>query len=124
MRIATWNLNTWVNRKNEIDNFTSWHWADDNLAADLVTLTEAATPPPQAIVRAQDRNHEGLFLMNYIYLTPELADLVTAHSGRIDDFPDAFNVCDHAPLLIEMNVKPTAVSPEIPSTPVVYCLGL
>jgi hypothetical protein len=35
MRIATWNLNTWINRKNGIDNSTLWNWADDNLAADL-----------------------------------------------------------------------------------------
>jgi exonuclease III len=33
-----------------------WNWADDNLAADLVIFTEAATPPPQAIVRAQGWN--------------------------------------------------------------------
>ena len=56
MRIATWNLNTWINRKNGIDNSTLWNWADDNLAADLVIFTEAATPPPQAIVRAQGWN--------------------------------------------------------------------
>ena len=52
MRIATWNLNTWINRKNGIDNSTLWSWADDNLAADLVVFTEAATPPPP-VVRAQ-----------------------------------------------------------------------
>jgi len=56
MRIATWNLNTWINRKNGIDNSALWNWADDNLAADLVIFTEAATPPPQAIVRAQGWN--------------------------------------------------------------------
>jgi exonuclease III len=55
MRIATWNLNTWINRKNGIDNSTLWNWADDNLAADLVIFTEAATPPPPA-VRAQGWN--------------------------------------------------------------------
>ena len=245
MRIATWNLNTWINRKNGIDNSTLWNWADDNLAADLVIFTEAATPPPPA-VRAQgwnvvhrpggfpnrsnwgtliagrnmriehlthvgkkkyeldtnfpgsltaadvwvndeyfacvvglylpyrkdakkefighptsdlltlkkdfqqilehcdgslivagdlndmhyrtvpkplgalglvdpfknhdhvtfrqDWDHEGLFLMDYIYMTPRLADRITAFSGGMDDFPDAFSVSDHAPLLIEMNV--------------------
>jgi exonuclease III len=55
MRIATWNLNTWINRKNGIDNSTLWNWADDNLAADLVIFTEAATPPPPS-VRAQGWN--------------------------------------------------------------------
>lgn len=55
MRIATWNLNTCINRKNGIDNSTLWKWANDNLAADLVVFTEAATPPP-AVVRAQGWN--------------------------------------------------------------------
>jgi exonuclease III len=52
----------------------------------------------------QDWDHEGLFLMDYIYMTPRLADRITAFSGGMDDFPDAFSVSDHAPLLIEMNV--------------------
>jgi len=243
MRIATWNLNTWINRKNGIDNSTLWNWADDNLAADLVIFTEAATPPPPA-VRAQgwnvvhrlggfpnrsnwgtliagrnlrvehlthvgkkkyeldtkfpgsltaadvwvndeyfacvvgmylpyrkdaykdfighptldlieikkdfknifthcdgqlivagdlndmhscipeplgklglvdpfedyehvtfrqDWDHDGTYRMDYIYLSPELADRITAFSGGIDDFPDSLNVSDHAPLLIEMD---------------------
>lgn len=245
MRIATWNLNTWINRKKGINNSMLWNWAEDNLAADLVVFTEAATPPPAA-VRAQgwsvvhrpggfpnrsnwgtliagrnmriehlthvgkkkyeldtnfpgsltaadvwvndeyfacvvglylpyrkdaekefighpssdlvtlkkdferilehcdaslivagdlndmhyrkvpkplaalglvdpfknhehvtfrqDWDHEGLFLMDYIYTTPRLADRITSFSGGMDDFPDAFSVSDHAPLLIEMNV--------------------
>ena len=244
MRIATWNLNTWINRKNGIDNSVLWNWADDNLAADLVIFTEAATPPPTA-VRAQgwnvvhrsggfpnrsnwgtliagrnmriehlthvgekkyeldtkfpgsltaadvwvndeyfacvvglylpyrkdakkefighpssdllilkkdferilehcdaslivagdlndihsyvpepldalglvdpfedcdlitfrqDWDHNGLFLMDYIYMTPNLQSFVTARSGGMDDFPGAFSVSDHAPLLIEMSV--------------------
>jgi exonuclease III len=243
MRIATWNLNTWINRKNGIDNSTLWNWADDNLAADLVIFTEAATPPPPS-VRAQgwnvvhrpggfpnrsswgtliagrnlrvehlthvgkkkyeldtkfpgsltaadvwvddeyfacvvgmylpyrknankdfighpaadlvdlkkdfknlldhcdgriivagdlndihyrqipkplnrlglvdpfknydhatfrkDWDHEGIFLMDYIYLASELADRITVFSGGIDDFPDSLNVSDHAPLLLEL----------------------
>jgi exonuclease III len=243
MRIATWNLNTWINRKNGIDNSTLWNWADDNLAADLVIFTEAATPPPPS-VRAQgwnvvhrpggfpnrsswgtliagrnlrvehlthvskkkyeldtkfpgsltaadvwvddeyfacvvgmylpyrkdankdfighptsdlvelkddfknlldhcagqlivagdlndmhyrqipkplnklglvdpfkdydhatfrqDWDHEGIFLMDYLYLSSELADRITAFSGGIDDFPDSLNVSDHAPLLLEL----------------------
>ena len=245
MRIATWNLNTWINRKNGIDNSTLWNWADDNLAADLVIFTEAATPPPPSVhaqgwnvvhrpggfpnrsnwgtliagrnmrvehlthvgkkkheldtkfpgsltaadvwvndeyfacvvgmylpyrkdsnkdfighptsdlvelkddfknlldhcdgklivagdlndmhyrqipkplnklglvdpfkdydhaTFRQDWDHEGIFLMDYIYLASELADRITAQSGGIDDFPDSLNVSDHAPLLIEMNV--------------------
>jgi exonuclease III len=242
MRIATWNLNTWINRKNGIDNSTLWNWADDNLAADLVIFTEAATPPPP-VVRArgwnvvhrpggfpnrsswgtliagrnlrvehlthvgkkkyeldtkfpgsltaadvwvddeyfacvvgiylpyrkdankdfighptldlieikkdfknifthcdgqlivagdlndmhscipeplgklglvdpfedyehvtfrQDWDHDGTYRMDYIYLSPELADRITAFSGGIDDFPDSLNVSDHAPLLLEL----------------------
>ena len=244
MRIATWNLNTWINRKNGIDNSTLWNWADDNLSADLVIFTEAATPPPpsvrtqgwnvvhrpggfpnrsnwgtliagrnmrvehlthvgkkkyeldtkfpgsltaadvwvddeyfacvvgiylpyrknankdfighpaadlvdlkkdfknlldhcdgQLIVAGdlnymyscipepldefdlvdpfedhehvtfrQDWDHEGTYLMDYIYLAPELADRITAQAGGIDDFPDSLNVSDHAPLLLEMNL--------------------
>jgi exonuclease III len=40
--------------------------------------------------------------MDYIYLSPELADRITAFSGGIDDFPDSLNVSDHAPLLLEL----------------------
>ena len=244
MRIATWNLNTWINRKNGIDNSTLWNWAEDNLAADLVIFTEAATPPPpsvraqgwnvvhrpggfpnrsnwgtliagrnmrvehlthvgkkkyeldtkfpgsltaadvwvddeyfacvvglylpyrkdankdfiehptldlaemkkdfknllshsggrlivagdlndmhscipwpldtlglvdpfedhQHVTFRQDWDHDGTYLMDYIYLASELADRITAQAGGIDDFPDSLNVSDHAPLLIEMNV--------------------
>ena len=260
VRVATWNLNTWINRKNGVDNLVLWNWADIHLAADLVIFTEAATPPPSAI-RAQgwnivhrvggfpnrrswgtliagrnmriehlthvgknkkheldtnfpgsltaadvwvddeyfacvvglylpyrkdakkefighpssdleklkkdfeeilehgdgslivagdlndihhyipeplgalglvdpfenddlitfrqDWNHEGLFLMDYIYMTPDLASCVTARSGGMNDFPDAFNVSDHAPLLVEMNVYPPTVLPKSPRTPLV-----
>jgi endonuclease/exonuclease/phosphatase family metal-dependent hydrolase len=52
----------------------------------------------------QDWDHNGTYLMDYIYLAPELADQITAQAGGIDDFPDSMNVSDHAPLLIEMNV--------------------
>jgi len=50
MRIATWNLNTWINRKNGITNDQLWAWADENLAADVVVFTEAATPAPQSVL--------------------------------------------------------------------------
>jgi len=244
VRVATWNLNTWINRKNGIDNSVLWNWADSHLAADLVIFTEAATPPPRE-VRAQgwnvvhrpggfpnrsswgtliagrnmriellthvgkkkyeldtkfpgsltaadvwvndeyfacvvglylpyrkdakkefighpssdlvalkkdfeeilehcdaslivagdlndihkrvpkplkalglvdpfkgydhitfrqDWNDNGLFRMDYIYVTPNLQSCVTARSGGMDDFPDAFNVSDHAPLLVEIDV--------------------
>lgn len=49
MRIATWNLNTWINHKNGVTNEKLWQWAEDNLAADIVIFTEAATPPPNSI---------------------------------------------------------------------------
>jgi len=50
LRIATWNLNTWINRsKKKISNNQLWQWAKQNLAADLVIFTEAATPPPSEI---------------------------------------------------------------------------
>jgi exonuclease III len=49
IRVATWNLNTWINRsKKNISNSQLWRWADDNLSADLVVFTEAATPPPSS----------------------------------------------------------------------------
>jgi len=47
IRVATWNLNTWINRsKKKISNSQLWQWAHQHLAADLVIFTEAATPPP------------------------------------------------------------------------------
>jgi exonuclease III len=49
VRIATWNLNTWINRKNGISNETSWEWAEENIDADVVIFTEAATPPPASV---------------------------------------------------------------------------
>jgi len=50
LRIATWNLNTWINRsKKKISNNQLWQWAKQYLAADLVVFTEAATPPPSEI---------------------------------------------------------------------------
>lgn len=52
MRIATWNLNTWINRKNGISNDQLWAWADEHLEADIVVFTEAATPPPKTILDA------------------------------------------------------------------------
>jgi exonuclease III len=45
MRIATWNLNTWQARKQGITNADSWVWAEENLNADLLILTEASIPP-------------------------------------------------------------------------------
>ena len=45
MRIATWNLNTWQARKHGITNADSWVWAEENLNADLLILTEASIPP-------------------------------------------------------------------------------
>jgi exonuclease III len=47
LRIATWNLNTWINRsKKNITNSELWAWAKLHLDADLLIFTEAATPPP------------------------------------------------------------------------------
>lgn len=50
LRVATWNLNTWINRsKKNITNSQLWQWANQHLDADLVIFTEAATPPPREI---------------------------------------------------------------------------
>jgi endonuclease/exonuclease/phosphatase family metal-dependent hydrolase len=47
LRIATWNFNTWINRgKKRISNSQLWQWIKLQTAADLLILTEAATPPP------------------------------------------------------------------------------
>ena len=51
LRIATWNLNTWLNRRDKgITNTQLWQWADTHLGADVVVFTEAETPPPSAVV--------------------------------------------------------------------------
>lgn len=58
IRIATWNLNTWINRsKKKIFNGQLWHWADQQLAADLVIFTEAETPPPSQSVKGWSVAH-------------------------------------------------------------------
>lgn len=50
LRIATWNLNTWLNRRDKgISNTQLWQWADTNIGADVVVFTEAETPPPRAV---------------------------------------------------------------------------
>lgn len=50
LRIATWNLNTWINHsKKKISNSQLWQWANQTIAADLVIFTEASTPPPSEI---------------------------------------------------------------------------
>jgi len=50
LRIATWNLNTWINRsKKKISNSQLWQWAIHHVAADLVIFTEASTPPPSEV---------------------------------------------------------------------------
>lgn len=54
IRIATWNLNTWINRRDKgISNTQLWAWADENLAADVVIFTEAETPPPRTVTTAR-----------------------------------------------------------------------
>lgn len=54
IKIATWNLNTWINRRDKnISNTQLWQWADDHLAADVVVFTEAETPPPRRIIDGQ-----------------------------------------------------------------------
>jgi endonuclease/exonuclease/phosphatase family metal-dependent hydrolase len=47
LRVATCNFNTWINRdKKKITNSQLWEWVKGQTGADLVILTEAATPPP------------------------------------------------------------------------------
>ena len=54
IRIATWNLNTWLNRRDKgISNSQLWQWADTHLAADVVVFTEAQTPPPRDVIEGQ-----------------------------------------------------------------------
>jgi endonuclease/exonuclease/phosphatase family metal-dependent hydrolase len=54
IKIATWNLNTWINRRDKgITNTELWKWADDHLGADVVVFTEAQTPPPRAVIDGQ-----------------------------------------------------------------------
>jgi endonuclease/exonuclease/phosphatase family metal-dependent hydrolase len=54
IKIATWNLNTWINRRDKgITNTELWKWADDHLGADVVVFTEAQTPPPRAVIEGQ-----------------------------------------------------------------------
>ena len=54
IRIATWNLNTWLNRRDKgISNSQLWQWADTHLAADVVIFTEAQTPPPLDVTDGQ-----------------------------------------------------------------------
>jgi endonuclease/exonuclease/phosphatase family metal-dependent hydrolase len=54
IRIATWNLNTWLNRRDKgISNSQLWEWADTHLSADVVIFTEAQTPPPANVIAGQ-----------------------------------------------------------------------
>ena len=54
IRIATWNLNTWLNRRDRgISNSQLWQWADTHIAADVVVFTEAQTPPPRDVIEGQ-----------------------------------------------------------------------
>ena len=54
IRIATWNLNTWLNRRDKgISNSQLWQWADTHLTADVVIFTEAQTPPPRDVIDGQ-----------------------------------------------------------------------
>ena len=54
IKIATWNLNTWINRRDKgITNTELWKWADDHLGADVVVFTEAQTPPPRDVIEGQ-----------------------------------------------------------------------
>lgn len=49
IRIATWNLNTWINQRRGVSNAHLWAWAEENLNADVVVFTEAAIPPPPSL---------------------------------------------------------------------------
>jgi len=46
VRIGTWNLNTWINRREGRSTDDCWRWAEKSLKADLLILTEAPTSPP------------------------------------------------------------------------------
>jgi endonuclease/exonuclease/phosphatase family metal-dependent hydrolase len=51
IKIATWNLNTWLNRRDKgITNTQLWQWADRHLGADVVVFTEAETPAPRDVI--------------------------------------------------------------------------
>jgi endonuclease/exonuclease/phosphatase family metal-dependent hydrolase len=54
LRIVTWNLNTWLNRRDKnISNSQLWNWADKHLSPDVVIFTEAQTPPPRDIIQGR-----------------------------------------------------------------------
>lgn len=54
IKIATWNLNTWLNRRDHgRTNTELWRWADENIGADVVVFTEAETPPPRQVVNGR-----------------------------------------------------------------------
>jgi len=46
LRFATWNLNTWINRRNRVPLEGCWRWAEENIGADVMILTEAPLEPP------------------------------------------------------------------------------
>ncbi|MGA1419989.1 MAG: endonuclease/exonuclease/phosphatase family protein [Ilumatobacteraceae bacterium] len=53
LRIATWNLNTWINKtRKKILNEQLWAWALNNIPSDVYIFTEAQTPPPERVTRA------------------------------------------------------------------------
>jgi len=44
------------------------------------------------------------FTLDYLYLSECLAGRIVSELDSIVDFPTAFTVSDHAPLLVEINV--------------------
>jgi endonuclease/exonuclease/phosphatase family metal-dependent hydrolase len=41
--------------------------------------------------------------LDFIFTTDELADEVVAASGGIDEFPNAWDVSDHAPVIVDFD---------------------
>jgi len=52
IKIITFNMNTWQNRKKKCSNETILTWIMENLCPDIMILTEAAIPVPESLIDA------------------------------------------------------------------------
>jgi len=52
----------------------------------------------------QDWLSRRQFTLDYLYLSESLAGRVVSKRGGITDFPTAFGISDHAPLLVEAKI--------------------
>jgi len=52
IKIITFNMNTWQNRKKKLSNERILNWIMETLCPDIMILTEAAIPVPQSLIDA------------------------------------------------------------------------